>query len=86
MFVVSPQCDYEAIMLIDTWVHATLKSSHRRSRFGEQLSKLDFELCALNLSRRHPRHPGDHVTRPQKQRELVRVMKDDRVVGCQVKG
>jgi hypothetical protein len=46
------------------------------------LSKLDLELCDLM---RYRRHPGQDVTRQQAQSELVRVMKNDRVVDCQVK-
>jgi hypothetical protein len=46
------------------------------------LSKLDFELCDLM---RYGCHPGQDVTGQQSQGELVGVMKDDRVVDCQVK-
>jgi hypothetical protein len=46
------------------------------------LRKLDFELCDLL---RHRCHPGQDVTRQQTQRELVRVMKNDRVVDWQIK-
>jgi len=46
------------------------------------LSKRDFELCDLM---RYGCHPGQDVTRQQTQSELVRVMKNDRVVDCQVK-
>ena len=44
------------------------------------LSKLDFELRDLM---RYMGHPGKHVTRQKTQSELVRVMKNDRVVGCE---
>jgi hypothetical protein len=70
---------------IDTCVPSTLKSSHRAPGVGEPLSKLDFELCTLMRSRRHPCHPGKHVTRQQTQCEPVRVMKNDRVIDPQVK-
>jgi len=46
------------------------------------LSKLDFQLCDLM---RYRCHPGHNVTRQQTQSELVRVMKNDRVVDSQVK-
>ncbi len=68
-------------MLIDTWVHSTLKSSHRAPGFGEPLSKLDFELRDLLRDRCHP---GKHVTGQQTEGEPVRVMKNDRVIDCQV--
>jgi hypothetical protein len=69
-------------MLVDAWLHSRLESSHRALGFGEPLSKLDFEPCDLM---RHRCHPGQDVTRQQTQSELVRVMKNDRVVDCQVK-
>jgi len=50
--------------------------------FREPLSKFDLELCDLM---RHRCNPGQNVTGQQTQRELVRVMKNDRVVDCQVK-
>jgi len=46
------------------------------------LSKLDFELCDVV---RYRCHAGQDVTWQQAQRELVRVMKNDRVVDGQVK-
>jgi hypothetical protein len=45
------------------------------------LSKLDFELCDLV---RYGCHPGEDVTGQQAQSERVRVLKDARVVDCQV--
>jgi hypothetical protein len=69
-------------MLIDTWLHSRVKSGHRAPGSGEPSSKLDFELCD---PMRHRCHPGHHVTRQQTHSELVRVMKNDRVVDCQVK-
>ena len=59
-----------------------VNSSHGAPGFGELLSKLDFELCDLV---RCMGHPGQHATRQQTHSELVRVMKNDRVVDCQVK-
>jgi hypothetical protein len=46
------------------------------------LSKLDFELCDLM---RYRCHPGQDVTRQQTQSELVRIMKNNRVIDRQVK-
>jgi len=46
------------------------------------LSKVDFELCDLSG---YGCHSGQDITRQQTQSELVRVMKNDRVVDCQVK-
>ena len=39
-FVVGPQCDHEAVTLIDAWLDSRLKNSHRASGFGQPLSKL----------------------------------------------
>ena len=80
-FVVGPKRDHEAITLIDARLHSRLKSSHRTPGFREPLSKLDLELRDLL---RHRCHPGQDVTGQQTQRELVRVMKNDRVVDSQV--
>ena len=49
------------------------------------MRKLDLDLCTLKRSRRCQRHPGQDVTRQQTQSELVRVMKNDRVVDRQIK-
>ena len=43
---------------------------------------LDFERCARVI--RHGRDPGDDVARHEPQREPVRVVKNDRVVDCQI--
>ncbi len=67
---------------MDVWLHSRLKSSHRAPGFREPLSKLDFELCDLM---RYGCNPGQNVTGQQTQSELVRVMKNDRVVDGQVK-
>ncbi|GAA2939575.1 hypothetical protein GCM10011428_67700 [Streptomyces violaceus] len=65
---------------MNTWLHSRLESGHRAPGIGEPLSQLDLELCDLI---RYRCHPGQDVTGQQTQSELVRVMKDDRVVGCQ---
>lgn len=62
---------------MDARFHSRLESGHRAPRLGEPLSKIDFELCDLLPYRCHP---GQDVTRQQAQSELVRVMKNDRVV------
>lgn len=67
---------------MDAWLHPRIESGHRAAGFGEPLSEVDFELCDLM---RHRRHPGHDVTREQTQSDLVRVLKNDRVVGCQAK-
>ena len=81
-FVVGPQRDGEAVTLVDAWLHPGLKRGRRAPGLGQQLGKLDFELRDLMLDRCHP---GKHVTRPQTQGELVRVMKNDRVIDRQPK-
>ncbi len=81
-FVVGPQRDHEAVTLVDAGLHSRLKSSHRALGSGEPLSKVDFELCHLM---RYMCDPGKDVTGQQAQSELVRVVKNDRVVDCQVK-
>ena len=67
---------------MDAWLHSRLESNHRAPGFREPPSKLDFELCDLM---RYRCHPGQDVTRQQTQSEPVRIMKNDRVVDCQVK-
>ncbi|GAA2432233.1 hypothetical protein GCM10010405_13950 [Streptomyces macrosporus] len=67
---------------MDAWLHTRLEGGHRAPGFGEPLGKLDFELCDLM---RYGCHTGHDVTRQQTQSELVRVMKNDRVVDCQAK-
>jgi hypothetical protein len=69
-------------MLIRTWFHSRLKSSDGTPGLDELLSKLDLELCDLM---RYRCHPGQDVTRQQTQGELVRVMKNDRLIDCQAK-
>ena len=79
--VVGPQRDREAVTLVDARLHPRLERSHRALGFGEPLSELDFELCDLVPDRCDP---GKDVARQQPQRELVRVVKNDRVVDRQV--
>jgi hypothetical protein len=67
-------------MLVDAGLHPGLESSHRAPGSGQPLSNLDFEQCDLLLDMSHP---GQHVTRQYTQREPVRILKNDRVVGRQ---
>ncbi len=69
-------------MLVDARRHSRLKSSHGALGFGEPLSKIDFELCDLM---RRKCDSGKDVTRQQAHSQPVRVVKNDRVVDCQVK-
>jgi hypothetical protein len=80
--VVGPQRDHKALPLIHPWLHSRLNSSHRTTGFDEPLSKLEFERCDLL---RYRCHPGQDVTRQQTQGEPVRIMKNDRLIGCQAK-
>jgi hypothetical protein len=51
-------------------------------RTGEPLGEVDFELRDVVFNRCHP---GKHVTRQQPQGELVRVLQDEPIIGCQPK-
>ena len=82
-FVVGPHVDYEAVTHVDAWLDSRFKRSHRGIGFGEPPSDLDFELCARVV--RRGRDPGNDVTRHQAQREPVRIVKNDRVIGPQSK-
>ncbi|MCW2897198.1 MAG: hypothetical protein JWO75_6687, partial [Actinomycetia bacterium] len=72
----------ETITLVDAWLHPGLKGSRRAPGSGEPLCKLDFELGDLML---YMGLPGQHVAGQQTQSELVRVLNNDGVVGCQAK-
>ena len=69
-------------MLVDARLHSRLQSTHRALGFGEPLSKLDLKPCDLLP---HMCDSGKYVTGQQSQSELVRVVKNDRVVDGQVK-
>jgi hypothetical protein len=58
-----------------------LKSGNRAPGIGEPLSKVDFELRNLVP---YTSDSGKDVARQQTQRELVRVVKNDRVIYRQV--
>jgi hypothetical protein len=81
-FVVGPERDREAVTHVDAWLHSWLKGNGGASGCCEPLRKLDFELGHLlaNMG-----DPSNDVTRQQAQRELVRVVKNDRVIDPQVK-
>src|SRR5260370_35390050 len=59
-----------------------LRGRHGGLGFGEPLGKLDLELCDLM---RYRCDSGKDVTRQQAHSELVRIVKNDRVVDGQVK-
>jgi hypothetical protein len=80
--IVGPQCDREAVTLVDARLHPRLKRSHRAIGFGQPLSKVYFELRNF-LS--YVCHASKDVTGQQAQREFVRVVKNDRVIDSQVK-
>ncbi|HEX4815077.1 MAG TPA: hypothetical protein VFV66_20230 [Nonomuraea sp.] len=65
---------------MDARLHSRVESGHRAPGCGEPLSERDLEPGDLL---RGWRHPGEDVTRQQAQGELVRVMKNDRVVDRQ---
>ena len=81
-FVVGPQRDHEAVMFVDARLHSRLQRGHRALGLGEPLRKVDFELRDLVRNRCHS---GKDVTGQQSQSELVRVVKNDRVVDRQAK-
>jgi hypothetical protein len=81
-FVVGPQRDLEAVTLVAAWLHSLLQSSHGAPGFGEPLSKLDLELSEPVP---YMCDSGKDVTRQQTECELVRVVKNHRVVDWQVK-
>jgi hypothetical protein len=80
--VVGPERDREAVTHVDTWLHSWLEGNGGASGCCEPLRKLDFELGHLLTNTGDPRND---VTRQQAQRELVRVLKNDRVIDPQVK-
>jgi hypothetical protein len=75
--VVRPKRHCEAVSLVDPWPHSRLKSANWAPGIGEALSKVDFELRNLLL---YTTDSGKDVARQQTQRELVRVVKNDRVI------
>ena len=82
-FVVGPQRDHEAVMHVDLRLHSRVECGDRALGLREPPSKLDFERCARLM--RYVRDTGNDVTRQQAQNEPVRVVKNDRVIGRQVK-
>ena len=81
--MVGPERDHEAVTHVDARLHAWIKGNGGASGFREPLSKLDFERCGRLM--RDMRDPSNDVTRQQAQNELVRVLKNDRVIDPQVK-
>jgi hypothetical protein len=80
--VVGPQRDDEPATYVDARLHPRVERSYGAIGFGEPTSDLDFELCAsLAL---HVRDPSQNVTRPQAQRDPVRVVENDGVIDAQI--
>ena len=67
---------------MDARLCSGVQGSHRALGFGEPLGKLDLELCDLTRSWRDP---GNDVTRQQAHSELVRIVKNDRIIDGQAK-
>jgi hypothetical protein len=82
-FVVGPERDYEAVTHVDLRLDARVERGDWALGFREPPSKLNFERCARLM--RYGRDSGNDVTRQQAQNEPVRVVKNDRVIGRQVK-
>jgi hypothetical protein len=80
-FVVRPQCHLEAVTLVAAGLHSRLQGIHRARCLGEPLSKLDLEHCVIVP---HRCDSGKDVAGQQPQRELVRVLKNGRVISWQV--
>jgi hypothetical protein len=76
--VVGPERDREAVTHVDTWLHSWIKGNGWASGRCEPLRKLDFELKLLLANIGDPRND---VARQQAQRELVRVLKHDCIIG-----
>jgi hypothetical protein len=79
--VVLPKRHCEAVTLVDPWLHSRLESGNWAPGIGEALSKVHFELRNLLP---YMSDSGKDVARQQTQRELVRVLKNDRVIYRQV--
>jgi hypothetical protein len=75
--VVLPKRHREAVTLVDSRLHSRLKNGNRAPRIGEPLSKVDFELRNFGS---YTSDTGKDVARQQTQRELVRVVKNSRVI------
>jgi hypothetical protein len=80
-FVVGPQRHIEAVTLIAARRYPRLQRGDWAPGLGEPLRELDLEPCVLVPDRGDA---GEHVARPQSQRELVRVLEHDRVVSRQL--
>jgi hypothetical protein len=80
--VVGPQGDDEAVTLVGARRRSRLKRSHRAAGLAEPLGKLDLEQRGVLRLRCDS---GEDVTRQQADGEVVRVLKNDRVVDRQAK-
>jgi hypothetical protein len=73
--------DHEAVPLVDTRLHSGLKARHRGLDLTKPLSDLEFGLERLDPPECHS---GKDVARQQAQSELVRIVKNPRLGGCQI--
>src|SRR5262249_8483988 len=79
--VVGPEGDREAVTQVDARLYSWVEGSDGTPGCCELLCKLDLELGHLVAC---TGDSSNDVTREQAQRELVRVLKNDRVIGPQV--
>ena len=84
-FVVGPHANDEAVTNVGTRLHPRVERGHRAIGFGEPRSDLDFQRGA-SCQMERGRDPGNDVARHQVEDEPVRIVQNDRVVDCQVKG
>jgi hypothetical protein len=80
--VVGPERDREAVTHVDTRLHSRLKGNDRASGCCKPSRKLNFKFGQLLATMGDP---SNDVTGQQAQRELVRVLKNDRVIDPQAK-
>jgi hypothetical protein len=79
--VVGPKRQREAVTLVDPRLYSRIESGHWAPSGSELLREVDFERGNLVPS---TSDSGDDIARQQTQGELVRALKDDRVVSWQV--
>ncbi|HUZ02076.1 MAG TPA: hypothetical protein VMU89_17150 [Thermomicrobiaceae bacterium] len=81
--VVGPQGDGEAVTHVDARRHPRIERRDGARGCSEPTSDLNFERGACLVL--HERDPRENVTRPQAEREPVRVMEHDGVIDPQTK-
>ena len=77
--VVGPQRHSKAATHVHERIHVRFHHADRATRGGEPLGAIHFDLCTRFV------RVSDDVTRCQPQRQLVRVVENDRLGGSQVK-